>query len=436
MKPRSVESGAATLVVVMVMFLIVAMLAAYANRNLVFEQRVSSNYARSAVAHEAAEAGLEWGIALLNGGKIDASCAASATGVNSLRQRYLGIDAETGWITPQAPLVKTNVANCVKRANAGWQCQCPDSAAAVPSPSVPADNQLQPSFSLQFEKLAAARSGVVRLLALGCSDWQLGSCSGNAQQATANALLLSGSQARVEVALLSALKLPPAAPLVSRLELKTDAQGVGLHSTDPRASGLLLISGAALPTLAGDRLDSLPDWAVQQTLRGLDPALQASAQAEANGAIDAMFKLYFGMPSAAYRLQPAMKRISCEGDCAQTLSDAYAAGARMLWVEGDLQLSSNVELGTDTEPVVLVAAGAATLDGPMRLHGLLYARKDLSWGNASGQPALLSGAAIVEGSVKISGRVDFLYLPGIMNRLNKTTGSFVRVPGSWSDVSG
>ena len=60
MKPRlptqrEQQRGAATLVVVMVLFLIMALLAAYANRSLVFEQRIANGYYRASLAQEMAE---------------------------------------------------------------------------------------------------------------------------------------------------------------------------------------------------------------------------------------------------------------------------------------------------------------------------------------------------------------------------------------------
>jgi hypothetical protein len=107
----------------------------------------------------------------------------------------------------------------------------------------------------------------------------------------------------------------------------------------------------------------------------------------------------------------------------------------MLWVDGDAALASNVELGSDADPFVLVVTSTLSLDGPMHLHGLVYARGRLSWRNGSGLPAQLNGAAIAEGPVSIVGRVDFWYQAAIMDRLSKATGSMIRVPGSWSDLN-
>lgn len=91
------QRGVASLVVVAVLFLILSLVAAYTNRNLIFEQRTAGNLHRSTQAFEAAEAGVEWALTMLNAGRIDADCAPSASPADtSFRQRYLTIDAASG----------------------------------------------------------------------------------------------------------------------------------------------------------------------------------------------------------------------------------------------------------------------------------------------------------------------------------------------------
>ncbi|HRZ62470.1 MAG TPA: PilX N-terminal domain-containing pilus assembly protein, partial [Rubrivivax sp.] len=49
-RPTAAARGAAALVVVMVLFFIMSLVAAYASRNLIFEQRTSANNYRSTQA--------------------------------------------------------------------------------------------------------------------------------------------------------------------------------------------------------------------------------------------------------------------------------------------------------------------------------------------------------------------------------------------------
>ena len=61
-----------------------AALAAYANRSLMFEQRISGSYYRASMAQEMAEGGIDWTVAMLNGSGIDASCQPSTGGARRL----------------------------------------------------------------------------------------------------------------------------------------------------------------------------------------------------------------------------------------------------------------------------------------------------------------------------------------------------------------
>ncbi len=98
LKLRAQQRGVASLVVVMLLLFVVSLSAAYASRNLIFEQKTSANQARSTLAFEAAEAGVEWTLAQLNSGQVSTSCANSTT-AGSFQQRYLAI-SNTGMVSP------------------------------------------------------------------------------------------------------------------------------------------------------------------------------------------------------------------------------------------------------------------------------------------------------------------------------------------------
>ena len=73
---RRHQVGAAALIVVMVLFFIASMVAAYASRNMIFEQRTGTNLFRATQALEAAEAGMDWAITMLNQGRSKATPSA------------------------------------------------------------------------------------------------------------------------------------------------------------------------------------------------------------------------------------------------------------------------------------------------------------------------------------------------------------------------
>lgn len=418
------QRGAATLVVVMVLFFIMAMMATYSSRNLIFEQRIASNYYRSATALETAEAGAEWAAALLNGDLVDASCQPATTPpASSLRQRYLNIGSDR----TIAPVFVTDnpVAACVNLASGGWNCQCPGDG-VLSTPVLEAAAQLQPMFAVSFMpfKPGAGRAGVVQLRVQGCTDL-LSNCLNMGDAARSDLAL---STVLVQFALVSALKTPPAAPLVARRSVDLGAAGLGLHNTDPGLSGLLLLAGEERSG-STERMSSTPGTPAADALITEDPTLK-------NVEPDKMFALFFGMAPKTYSQQPAMRRVSCgNGDCASALQTAYDKGGRLFWVEGDTTIASNISLGSKADPFVLVVNGGLTLDGPMLLNGLVHVRGDASWSNSAGMPALLTGALISEGRVQAQGAVDIAYDATLINTLNNQRGSFVRVPGSWTDTS-
>lgn len=422
---RASQGGAATLVVVMVLFLIMAMMAAFGSRNLIFEQRVASNYYRAGVALEVAEAGIEWGLAQLNGLNIDTACVPNGAGPNSFRRRYLTIDPANRNITPVNP--PTASTDCVRNGALGWVCQCPTGPLPARLP-LPSENQMQPRFALAFKAIATPvdRPGVIRLYSEGCTDSGTANCDIKSQFARDASLGMSNVTA--DIALVSALKTPPITPLVVSGTLDPGANGIGLHNSEPRSSGLLLTTGAALPTFTGtaaDRLESLPGTPGTQAMLGNDPGLTNAAGAQ-------VFKQYFGMSLASYRDQPAMRMITCpQGDCGAVLLAAYNSGVRLAWVDGPLTITSNITLGAATSPMLIVANGAVTLNGPMQLTGLLFSNGDLVWDNGSAMPALLTGALIVAGQMAVSGTVDLWYRAAVMDELSNRAGSFVRIPGGW-----
>lgn len=418
------QSGAATLVAVMVLFFIMAMVAAYAGRNLLFEQRIANNFYRSTLALDVAEAGAEWALKMLNSGDIDGACLPTSGTGSGFRQRYLNIDANRTISSPYAnSLSPIPFAACVNLADSTWQCQCPANG-VLTTPALPNSTAMQPMFEVRvLAMVPAMRSGTLRIQVAGCTDL-ISNCSA----ASAGALNVAGADLQFDAALVSALKTSPATPLTVRGNVDLGSTGLGLTNSEPGSAGLLMQVGGNYSGSTA-RMNSLPGTPVGQALISGDASL-----ASVNG--QRMFGKFFGMAPATYQNQPAMRVVSCAEDCGNDLLAAFNAGARMLWVEGNASISSNISLGSAASPVVLIVNGNLSLDGPMLLAGVIHARGDLSWSNTSAQPARLSGALMAEGNLTAQGTIDVIYSAAVMNILNNQQGSFVRVPGSWSDVPG
>lgn len=412
MKPRlqlpARQRGTATLVTVMTLFFILAMVAAYAGRNMVFEQRIASNYYRAGMAAEAAEAGAEWALSLLNGEKVDGLCKAS-TGGSDFRQRYLNIAADEGYGVPVNPGAQW-LAGCTNTGDNQWACQCTNGG-GLEDPQASA--RFQPMFGLRLAALT--HSGQLRVTVRGCSAG-LGQCSDQVVNAAESIGL---AEQTVDLVLLSALRVPPASPLVAvgTIDLGSDT---GVHNEVESAGGLVLQTGA---TLSGDttRLSSVPGTPAGQALLTGDSSLQSAT----------LFQSFFGMAASRYRGQPAITRLSCQGDCSAAIQAALARGRRLLWVDGDLTLGSNLSLGSADQPLLLVVDGQLTVNTPLDVNGLIYASGPVQWSNGSGMPSRLQGALMTAGSFTASGTVDLSYDAAILRKLNKQMGSFVRSPGGW-----
>lgn len=417
------QQGAATLVVVMMLFLIMALLAAYANRSMLFEQRMASSYYRASLAQEMSEAALEWSITMLNGKAIDENCQPVATGGQRFVDRYLKFSAEDRGVKQNVASgsgITTLVADCT-RSSTGWNCRCP-ALGERKTPDAVASVDLVPSFGI-FIPPKNLGSGTLQIVARGCTTSVVDECGGG----VGNTQRYQGrSDQDALIALVSAVRSPPAAPLVAKGSITASgADGLGLHNTSPGSAGLLATAGGALNGLQDNRLESVPGTPPSAALIATDSHL---SQVDAD-----LFRMFMGATAERYQQHASLRVVSCSGDCAPALEDAYKAGIRILWVDGPLTISSNKTLGTADDPIVVIANGAVTLSGPFQLSGMLVSRGDLDWSNTSGLTSLVNGVVLAEGDVRTTGKMDIYYQTKVVDQLRNRVGSFVRVPGGWTD---
>ena len=413
------QRGAAALVVTSMLFFAIVLTAMFVNRNLLVEQLSAANHDRAAKAFEAAEAGLEWALAQLNNPqRLGADCTLSAArSASAFRAHYLRADARSGRFTPaewsDAGVIRPLRASCV-RADTGWTCSCPSDAA--PSLPIGSDTAAAPSFSIEF--FAAERPGTVRIVSTGCSR-ATSLCIAD-DDARRNA-----ASARVEasVALVPAVRTPPAAALTARGAVVSPA-AFGAHNADPE-SGLAIHAGGAISAPAG-RLTAPAGAGLGDALLPNDAALAGSTAA-------GFFATRFGLGKADWSTQPGVTRIDCSTDCAPALLRAIDAVGTppLIWADGDLVLDGPVSIGTLERPVALIVSGAVRLGGAVRLHGVLYAGA-VSW-TAPDSNALLRGALLSEAGYSGDGTPALVYDRAVLATLQRASGSFVRVSGSWRD---
>ncbi|MDZ7589496.1 MAG: PilX N-terminal domain-containing pilus assembly protein [Rubrivivax sp.] len=461
--PLARQRGAASLVVVMVLFFVMALVAAYTSRNLIFEQRTSVNQYRATQAFEAAEAGLEWALAQLNGGRIDDNCLEAGAVATSLsfRQRYLDIDATappdppTGMITALTQPVLGNPprrAGCVWNGG-GWACSCPTDT--DPVLAAPAGNGVFPAFWVSFNTNGVTRPGVVQIVANGCTRLDadcLRSLPGDSA--------LEGRAMIVELlALKSAVTTPPAAALTT-LGGATGSTVAGVNTAainrDAGRGGITVQAGG---NVAGDfDLASTPgtpplesvvesDTSLSSLLLALPTTLPADLVAAGHVPNDRGFASTFGLWPGSYRLQPAAVQLTCPaGGCSAALANAAVMNpGRVIWIDGNLTVEAAGDIGSAAEPVTIIVAGDGvanpgnvSLAAGATVYGLVYARgfgsgpgpgPDIVWRG----PGVVRGAVIVEGNYAGTLAPTIEFDGAIVDTLRLRAGSFVRVPGSWRD---
>lgn len=423
---RRRQTGVATLLIVMALFFLVSMVAAYSSRNLVFEQRTSANQYRATQAFEVAEGGVDWALALLNSGRVDASCAGSFDPAQpSFRSRYLGIDAARGTVTP------STVAVACQRNSAGWSCSCP--SAGEPAPVDPGGTGVRPAFRVKLQP-ALSSNNTPALFAIdstGCTTFnarclQFGRSDGGEAAARVN----------VTVAIVPALGSLPAAALTVRGNVQPAAPVATLVNEDANSGALTVHAGGTPGDPSSVDTTNLSLFSVAGNP---DQASVVRDTALATLSGEAMFTRFLGMSPQAFRRQPAVVRFAADSapPCRKASdSDPIAAciaahPGRPVWVEGNLSIDGPLQLGSADTPLLLVVDGKVSFaSAGVQVVGLVYSRAALldDVGRAS-----IRGALIAEGSVSGTALPDVRYDGAVLSRIRLTQGSVVRLPGGWKD---
>ncbi len=465
--PRSGQRGVATLIVVLVLFFVVSMVAAYTNRNLIFEQRTASNELRSVQAMETAEAGLEWAMSTLNLGRVTDTCVPSTSASDlPFRQRYLNTDSK-GRITPRGPVDASNGAGlssaaCVLNATrTGWDCSCPAitaTAAGTGAVSAPTAAGQWPAFSVRFLRVGGSDNPVVAPPATpqqsGVIKVQVVACTRAGVTSTDPCLNFSGQgdmgEGRAVVSSLLTLtggaSSPPQAALTARDTIAVLMSGGGFSAINAIAggSGVTVHSGG---TISGySQLVSQPGSPgsaslIESDLEFLLPAVTVTVAGVpvTKTQRDRMFAAVFNMWPLTFEQQQAATAFPSGSLTVSQLAERNPW--RPIWVSGDLAVAADI--GTAANPVLMVVNGKLTFtNAAAKVYGLVYIR--LPDGSDTRYPAgpdfwdtsgagQIVGAAVSDNKIEGNGTTSYIYDPAVMNLLRWNTGSFVRVPGSWKD---
>ena len=240
MNSRFHQRGAVALVVALVLLFGMTLIAFFANRTMIFEQRTSANQYRYTKAFEVADAGIEWAIARLNDGltlTANSCTPASGAGLVSFRDRYVrptAADAThaNGWLNP----LNNVYPGCQIDPAAGTlSCGCPAAGAATLAATA------QPRFRVQFNPVTSptADALAVEIISRGCTS---GDPCDPASAATASD---SSVVARVLVKIVPTFPTVPGAGLISG-SATVISGSLNVVNTDTAGNGITINTGSTV----------------------------------------------------------------------------------------------------------------------------------------------------------------------------------------------
>jgi hypothetical protein len=436
---RGRQRGVAALVVALMLLLGGTIIAFFANRGFIFEQRTSANQYRATKAFELAEAGAEWAVGKLNENMplvTTPSCNTGGAAANStFRIRYATPQPAGGWCPSTTGCLVPNVTaapGCRIDAAGAATCDCPTAAAA--SLGAPAADE-QGRFAVRFASVAP---DTVEVISRGCVN-VVGdaACDPNSTTVQSDAT----ATVRVLVKIVPALPSGPAAALTTGSAAVTGGN-LSVINTHAPSNGITIHSGTAVQTGSGANVYTLPGTPPRASILDNDPSLNNLTVASE----EAFFASFFGQTLTNYRtVDPDVIRISgCSAtECGAQVMNAVNSGARnpRFFVDGDITFNNgNVgasTIGTASNFVTIVSNGAMEMRSNLTGYGVFYAATATAvdnWDFAGSGTATIYGAFISRGDfIKGSGTLNLIYDPKLWNPVEPPVGRLAKVPGSWRD---
>lgn len=381
---RTYQRGATTLLISLILLTVITMASFVAYRSLLADQTMAGNHYRTMRARMAAEAGLDFTLSQLQ--RSEGRAVLMSYNENGYRilpdTLYRPADDDLGQVA---------------------------STAGFSSSLVMLDDATPPGDTLPTLSISAR----------GCwtpADNQDASCT------TCSSDCVNTAIASSMVRFVSALPAPPLAALTSRGDIDLSASSLTLANS-ASGTGYTVHAGGTVLIDGSTELIGIPGTPVEASLITEDDSLR-------DGSDEDYFERFFGLPQAVHRDHVDL-RIDCQAGCSDML---HGITDRAVWLEAEgsapIRLES-VQLGSDDEPVILIADHPLELRGNTQITGLVFAPA-LDW-DATGSSTHVTGAVIVVDDLQTNGDPRIDYDPAVLRTLALRLGSVVRVPGSWRD---
>jgi hypothetical protein len=426
------QRGAVALVVALLLLAGVTVVAFFANRTMVFEQKTSANQYRATRAFELADAGIQWAVARLNDPSFLASnsCAAAVGGTDFItRYNATGAAARPG---------------CeINPATGAFACACPAAGNAALA------NTDWPRFRVQINSVASD-AGAFEVVSRGCTNGD--PCDPSAVSASAD------SNAIVRVLVKAVPTFPGGGPRAGLISGSTTVVNGGLNvvNQDVRTNGITINTGSHVDfNSSAIRVVSLPGTPAAASILDNDPTLLQLTNADADGEL--FFRSFIGMSFADFRSSSRTVVIaggaannaanrtcstSQPNDCGQAVSYWIDRGYTDFWVEpavnfGNSNLPGTGTLGTAARPILVATPANLDFSGGIDAFGVFYsatatASDDLALGGGN---STIRGSVISRGDFVKNGSGDITIVPdsGLFSSPTPPGKRLVPVPGSWRD---
>lgn len=444
------QLGAVSLFVALVLLLGGTIIAFFANRGFIFEQRTSANQYRSTKAFELAEAGSEWALGKLNEKMLltsATSCApaAAATGAsNTFQERYAnpqpGCAGGVGCYVPSGVLM-----GCRISAAGVTNCECPSATAAILT-----TNPDEGRFGVRIR--GGGDPTTLEIFSRGCTNGTA-ACDPDADSSAESTAVV-----RFLAKVVPAVPSGPAAALTTGSATVTGGN-MYVVNNDQASNGITIHAGTTVNLTGSTNVYSLPGTPPRASILDNDPTLADLTNASA----DAFFANYFQEKLSDYRNRSDVVKLGPNETGANIANRCTSAGAcgdriaviaalepnKSFYVEGNVSFNGGTigapaGAGRPGNSIILVAAplangtgGDIELRGGVTAYGLFYsasatASENWDWTGSGG--ATIYGAFISRGNFdNASGNMRLIYDPSLWNGPLPPVGTLVRVPGSWRD---
>jgi hypothetical protein len=235
----------------------------------------------------------------------------------------------------------------------------------------------------------------------------------------------------------------PAAAITTGGSLKLTSSASSVSNTDSSTNGILVDAGAGINNVAVAGCNgAFKDFGTTTTLPGT-PWQNAMIQNDASLAslsanADAMFQSYFGSTIAQFQADKSTAWIGRDPvtlapDCSNVVAQfttAFGKGYRAFYT--DCYFQTNNDLGSAADPVAFVTTNGVKFNGGADIYGLVYGDEAV-WDQVGLGNGSINGALVVRGSYCANANADYNYSGDALKKIRGTTGTLVRVPGSWKD---